>query len=109
MNVIGGQIPSGFAIDEVRPASSRLWHRREVRPRSESDLHQTSLPEVVLPNVREPVYRAAEENGFPFSPHTTSNASQESHDTSPPDTSPKSIPLWLVRLIRWKRKLVEDP
>src|SRR5579864_6237907 len=64
MNVICGQIPSGFAIDEVSPGSSRLWHRREVRPRSESDLHQTSQLQVVLPNVREPVYRAAEENGF---------------------------------------------
>lgn len=46
------------------------WHWREVRSRSESNLRQTSVLQAVIPDVRRPVYRPAEQHGFPrFGPH----------------------------------------
>ena len=43
-----------------------VWHGREVRSRSEGNLRQTPVLQVILPDVRETVYRPAEEHGLPW-------------------------------------------
>src|ERR1700728_173922 len=73
MNVVRGQETRGSAVHEVNPVTRRVWHRREIRSRSEGNLCQTPILQAVVPNIRQAIYRTGEKNGVPwFAPHDVS-------------------------------------
>ena len=84
--------PEDLPVHKVNPFSSWVWHGRVVRSCSKSNLRQTPVLQAVLPDVRQPVYRPAEQQGFSwFGPHDAGFAC--------PDISPKSTASWLVKFI----------
>src|ERR1022692_3431582 len=68
--LVRGQGAGGLAIDIVSPFSSRVWHGRVVRSRSESSLCQAPVVQAVFPDVGYPAYSPAEQYAIPrFGPH----------------------------------------